>query len=79
MDAVLAEIIRILTGGLTSFGQGIGTGLSSIVQSMFIDTSGQTYALTIFGGIVCVFGGLALAVALTRKVFGMLTTFGARK
>lgn len=79
MQAILTEIISILTGGLTSFGQGIGSALSSIVQSMFIDTSGDNYALTIFGGIVCVFGGLALAIGLTRKVFGMLTTFGARK
>lgn len=79
IGAILTQLVAILTGGLTSFGQGIGQALSTIVSSMFIDSTGDTWTLSVFGGIIAVFGGISLAIGLTRKVFGLLTSFGARK
>lgn len=79
MTEILQEIVRILIGGLTEMGQGIGAGLQDIVTSMFISTTGDTQTLSVFGGMVAVFAGIGLAVSLTRLCFGWLATLGARK
>lgn len=79
MTSILNEIINILVGGLTSFGQGIGSGLQSIVTSMFLDTSGASPVLSTLGGVVTVFAAISLAVGLTTLVFQWLSSLGARK
>ena len=46
--------------------QGIGSGLNEMAQALFITTTGEganaTQTLSTFGGIVAIFGGIALAV-----------------
>lgn len=76
MSGILTEIINIIVSGLTSYGQGIGGALSSIATAMFIDNTGSSPALSVFGGLVCVFAGLALAIGITRLVFGWLSSLG---
>ena len=39
MTTILGEIIDILVGGLSSMGQGIGSGLNTMVTSLFITTT----------------------------------------
>lgn len=73
MDAVLTEIIQYLTGGLTEMATGIGNGLNSLVTNIFIDTSGDTKKLSVFGGVIVIFGGVALAVGLSRFIVSWLT------
>lgn len=78
---ILNQIVQILTGGLVNFGTGIGEGIQSIVQSLFVDVNASTGAqtLTIFGTIICVFAGIALAVGITRRLFSWITSLGGSK
>lgn len=78
MSSVLQEIIQILVSGITQLATGIGSGLKSLVESIFIDTTGTTPALSTFGGVVIVFAGIALAVGLCRWVMMFVTSLGAR-
>lgn len=73
---ILQEIIQILTGGLTQFASGLGTGLNQFVTNIFLEGTGETQTLSAFGIIVVVFSGIALAVGLSRFVVNMLTSFG---
>lgn len=79
MTAILTEIVGLLVGGITGLATGIGQGVSSLVSSIFIDSTGSTQALSVFGGIVCVFAGISLAVGLSRWVMQFLTSLGAKK
>lgn len=79
MQNVLTEIIQLLVGGITGIAQGIGTGVSTLVSDIFLDTTGSTPALSVFGGIIAVFGGISLAVGLSRWVMNFLTSLGAKK
>ena len=76
MSAILQEIITLLTSGITQMAQGIGSGLKELVTSIFLDTSGDSQALSVFGGIMIVFAGIALAIGLSRWVVNWLTSFG---
>lgn len=79
--SILTQIIEILTGGLTSFGTGLGSGIQSIVQALFVsvDSTSGTQSLTIFGTLVTVFAGIALAVGITRRIFNWVITLGGKK
>ena len=77
MSAILTEIIQLLTGGLTQMATGLGSGLQSFVTSIFVDNTGSTPQLTTFGGIIVIFGGVALAIGLSRWVMNYLTSLGA--
>lgn len=79
MTSILTEIISLLVGGITGIATGIGQGLNDLVSNIFVDSSGGTKALSVFGGIVAVFGGIALAVGLSRKVVSFLTSLGGRR
>lgn len=78
MSAVLQEIVTLLTSGITQMAQGIGAGLSELVEAIFIDNSGDAATLSAFGGVVVVFAGIALAIGLCRWVTGFITSLGAR-
>lgn len=79
MSAILTEILDIMISGLTTFGQGIGAGLQAIVTSMFIDSTGGTDKLSVFGGVVAIFSAIGLGVGLTRLVYSWLVSLGGRK
>lgn len=79
MSSIVTEIIAILTAGITGLGQGIGAGIQTTVSSMFLDTTGTSPVLSVFGGIVAVFAGLALAVGITRRLFNFLISLGGRR
>lgn len=76
MSAILQEIITLLTSGITQMAQGIGSGLKELVTSIFLETSGDSQSLSVFGGIMIVFAGIALAIGLSRWVVNWLTSFG---
>lgn len=78
MQGVLSEIIQILVSGITQLATGIGSGLKSLVEAIFLDTSGNTTSLSTFGGIVIVFAGIALAIGLCRWVMNFVTSLGAK-
>lgn len=78
MSAVLQEIITLLVSGISQMATGIGSGLTSLVSNIFLETdvSTGTQSLSVFGGIIVVFAGIALAVGLCRWVVNFLTSFG---
>jgi len=78
VSAILTEIISLLVAGITSLATGIGTGLKSLVEAIFLETSGNTMALSTFGGLIVVFAGISLAVGLSRWVMNFVTSLGAK-
>lgn len=79
MGAVLAEIVEILVAGISGLATGIGTGLNEMATSLFLVADAQgKQTLSTFGGIVAIFGGIALAVGLTTLVTKWIMSLGAR-
>ena len=77
MLAILQEIISILTGGITGIASGIGSGLTELVENIFLVAGeGGVETLSTFGGIVIVFAGIGLAVGLCRWVVNWVTSLG---
>ena len=75
---IMTEIISILVSGITGVATGIGGGLTSLVQAIFLDTSGTTTQLSVFGGLIVIFAGISLAIGLCRWCVNFLTSLGAR-
>lgn len=79
MGAVLQEIVEILVSGISGLAEGIGAGLNSMATSLFLEVGENgTQTLSAFGGIVAIFGGIALAVGLTTLVTKWIMSLGAR-
>lgn len=76
MTAILQQIISILVSGITGIAEGIGSGLTTLAQSLFLGAEAGT--LSVFGGLVVVFAGISLAIGLCRWVVDWITSLGAR-
>lgn len=79
--AILQEIVEILVGGITNVATGIGSGLQSLVTNIFLTGAGTTespYHLSTMGIVIVVFGGIGLALGLSRWVLNFVTSLGAR-
>ena len=80
MSAILTEIIELLTSGITQMATGIGGGLTELVQSIFLETSGTgetaVTKLSTFGGVIIIFAGVSLAIGLSRWVVNWVTSLG---
>lgn len=79
---ILTAIIELLIGGITGIASGIGQGLSTLVKEIFVTGAGTTespYALTVFGTVIVVFAGIALAIGLCRLVVKWLSTLGGSR
>ncbi|MBR4031930.1 MAG: hypothetical protein IKJ07_04265 [Clostridia bacterium] len=81
MTAVLTEIIELLTSGITGMATGIGGGLANLVKSIFLEVSesGAVEGLSIFGGVIVVFAGVALAIGLSKLVVHWVTSLGSSR
>ena len=77
MSAVLTQIIDILYGGITGVASGIGTGLGTLAESIFLTGEGDAQTLSVFGGLIVVFAGISLAIGLSRWVVNWVTSLGA--
>lgn len=77
MSEVLTEIINLLVAGISGIASGIGSGLTSLVGNIFLDTTGETTKLSVFGGVIVVFAGVSLAIGLSRWVVNWVTSLGA--
>ena len=78
METILTEIIGLLIGGITGIAGGIGSGLSELVSSIFLDVgeTGTIEGMSVFGGLIVVFAGVALAIGLSRWVVNWVTSLG---
>lgn len=81
MEAVLNEVIDLLTGGISGMASGIGGGLGNLVESIFlkVGTDGSVEGLSVFGGVIVVFAGVGLAIGLSKLVVHWITSLGASK
>lgn len=79
---MMKSIIEILVGGISEMAKGIGGGLSTLAQSIFLQTTGEgasaTTSLSTFGILIVVFAGISLAVGLSRWVVNFVASLGAR-
>jgi hypothetical protein len=75
-EAIMSEIVSILTSGITDFGSGLAAGINGYVQALFIGSSG---GLSTTGVIIVVFGSIALVTGITALVWNWISTLGARK
>lgn len=79
MAQLLNQIVELLVGGITGMATGLGRGINQYVSDLFIVTSeGGVMSLSSFGGMVAIFGGIALAVGITRRIFNWLISLGGR-
>lgn len=76
MTTILNQIIEILIGGITGIASGVGSGLTTLAQSIFLGT--EPGSLSVFGGLVVVFAGISLAIGLCRWVVDWITSLGSR-
>lgn len=79
MASVLGDFIEILVSGIVSLGEGIASGVVAMTKALFLEvdaTSGQATGLSMFGGVVAIFAGLALAISITTRVYTWITSLG---
>lgn len=76
MAAVLTELVNIMVGAVTTLGTGVAQGVVAICTALFIDNSGTSMALSIFGGIVAVFAGISLAIGVSKLVYHFIASLG---
>lgn len=75
---VLGEFVRILVGGIKDLASGIAGGVVDMAKALFLEGTGtgETLKLSMFGGIIAVFAGIALAIGITTKVYMWVTSLG---
>lgn len=79
MASVLQEFVQILVSGIVSLAEGIAGGIVAMAKALFLETNSTTGAvegLSVFGGIVGIFAGLALAISITTRVYTWVTSLG---
>ena len=78
MATVLQEFVSILVSGIQSLATGIAQGVVAMAQALFLEVDGQgaVTGLSLFGGIVAIFAGLALAISITTRVYTWVTSLG---
>lgn len=82
MVGILTEILSLITGGISTFASGIGTGIGAFVENLFVNVvegtggAADTYSLTLFGGLTIIFAGISLTIGLSRFVVNWLTSLG---
>lgn len=77
MSGILSEIIQLMVGGITGIATGVGAGLSTLAESVFL-TGTDTKTLSTFGALVVIFAGISLAIGLCRWVVNFVTSLGQR-
>lgn len=79
MGNILVEGIEVLTAGIVPYAEAFGGGLKALATSIFVDTAeGGGTTLGIVGGMAFLFGGLSLAVGISRWFLNWITSLGAR-
>ena len=85
MTQVLGDFVSIMVSGIVDLAQGIASGIVAMAKALFLEVtvsgSGASATetvtgLSIFGGIVAIFAGLALAISITTRVYTWVTSLG---
>ena len=73
---VLKEFVTILVAGIKDLATGIASGVVDMAKALFLEGTGETLKLSVFGGIIAIFAGIALAIGITTKVYLWVTSLG---
>ena len=78
MGEILTDFIQLLVGGIKDLASGVGSGVNGFVKDLFleVDAQGAITGLSTFGGIIAIFGGIALAVGITTLIFNWIRSIG---
>lgn len=77
ISAVLKEFVDILVAGIADLAGGIASGVVDMAKALFLDTTTEgAMKLSVFGGIIAIFAGIALAIGITTKVYLWVTSLG---
>ena len=81
MSNVLGEFVTILVSGIQDLASGIAQGIVAMAQDLFLNYTESegvvtVTGLSVFGGIVAIFAGLALAIGITTRVYTWVTSLG---
>ena len=79
MATALTEFVELLVGAISELASGIASGVAEMASALFLKTNATTGAvegLSVFGGIIGIFAGVALAIGITTKVFLWVTSLG---
>ena len=77
MVDVLQAFVEILVGAISSLAEGIATGVVTMAKALFLEyNEGTLVGLSVFGGIIAIFAGIALAVGITTRVYTWVTSLG---
>lgn len=78
MADVLGDFVEILVSGIVDLAKGIAAGVVEMSKALFLTTSstGEVNGLSVFGGMIAIFAGLALAIRITTRVYTWVTTLG---
>lgn len=76
VSTAVTELFDIMTSGLGTFGQGLGTGLSEAAKYSFFEVAAEGGAITglsAFGGVVAFGMAVSLAMSACYLVFNVLS------
>lgn len=74
----LTAAVQLLVGGITGVASGIGQGLSTLVNALAMTTDNGVTTMSAFAAIIFVFGGISLAIGLSRWVVNLISSLGQR-
>ena len=69
----VTSIVTGLTTGISDFAEGLGAGLKDLITALLFETNGSTTTLSTFAIVSIAFGGVALAVGLSRWVMNWVS------
>ncbi len=75
---IVTSVVQTLVSGITGVAEGVGAGLSTLAQSIFMTGTGDTQTISTFGTLIIVFAGISLALSLCRWVVNFVTSLGNR-
>lgn len=78
MGEILSDFIQLLVGGIKNMATGVASGVNGFVKDLFleVDAQGVITGLSTFGGVIAIFGGIALAVGITKLIFNWIRSMG---
>lgn len=69
---IATSIIEALTSALTGLLGPLAEGIKNAFVALFMDKTGDTQSISIFGIVMLIFGGIALAIGISRLVFNII-------
>lgn len=76
---IVAEIVNILTAGITNIAASVGQGLSTLATNVFLTGTGENQTLSVFGTLVVVFAGISLCIGLCRLAVMWISSLGGSR